>query len=217
MPRAGGVTRRFQPTNEGCVGPLSLADEMLDAAARGGEIAGRDGFAAVLVAARGGAPAAFETLHAMVAGPVHGFLRARGADDPEGLANEVLLRAFRGIDGFEGDATAFRSWVFAIARNALADQHRRRQRRPRLHLVAPDDMPHAPGAVHDHAAVLAEERVTELLADLTPDQREVLLLRVVADLPVREVARVMERTEGAVKLLQHRALEALRKKLSAQP
>lgn len=173
-------------------------------------------FAGVLEAARSGEADAFEDLHSRVAGPVHGFLRARGAEDPEGLANEVLLRAFRSIGDFEGGETQFRAWVFTIARNALVDQRRRWSRRPRLQVVDPDDLPEAV-VPQTEPVSFEDERIQELLAELTDDQREVVLLRVVAGLPVKEVAEMLGRSDGAVKLLQHRAIQSLRKKLAPPP
>ena len=66
-------------------------------------------------------------------------------------------------------------------------------------------------------AWLAHDQVRELLAVLSPDQREVVLLRIVADLPVEEVARILDKREGAIKALQHRALNALRRHIDRQP
>ena len=65
-------------------------------------------------------------------------------------------------------------------------------------------------------AVLAHEEVRGMLAVLSPDQRDVVLLRIVADLSVEEVARLTGKREGAVKALQHRALAALRRHLDAR-
>ena len=64
--------------------------------------------------------------------------------------------------------------------------------------------------------MLAHDEVRELLAVLSPDQRDVVLLRIVADLSVEEVARLLGKREGAVKALQHRALAALRRHLDAR-
>jgi RNA polymerase sigma-70 factor (ECF subfamily) len=69
----------------------------------------------------------------------------------------------------------------------------------------------------DVLAWLAHDRVRDLLAVLSRDQREVLLLRIVADLPVEEVARILDKREGAIKALQHRALNALRRHIDRHP
>lgn len=173
-------------------------------------------FDEILRAAQGGDGSAFEELFARVARPLVVFAHARGAEDPEGLANEVLLRAFRGIARFSGTEAQFRAWVFAIARNALADERRRQRRRPETTATPPSEMAdHA--APDDPVPLVVDERVRELLAHLSPDQRDVLLLRVVADLSVADTAAAMGRSEGAVRLLQHRALTRLRRLLARGP
>src|SRR5690554_1823724 len=99
-------------------------------------------FAHRLALARAGDPRGFDALVGWLERPLVGFLRARGSDDGEALANEVLVRAFTRIDTFSGNAVQFRAWVFRIARNArsyrrdalgpTADRcDRRRPRRPR--------------------------------------------------------------------------------------
>lgn len=167
-------------------------------------------FADRLLRARRGDPRGFDDLVRWLEGPLLGFLTARGADDPDGTANEVLVRAFRRIDGFEGGRVAFRAWIFRIARNALVDEHRRRSSRPPTVPMAPDALPDAPTLDSRLDHVGERERVEVMLACLTGEQREVLLLRVVAGLSVDETAEVLGRRAGAVRMLQHRALVRLR-------
>jgi RNA polymerase sigma factor (sigma-70 family) len=152
---------------------------------------------------------------------VLGYLRGRGAPDPEDLAGEVFAQMVRDLPSFEGDRRAFRAWTLTIARNRLFDRRRRDARRP--------DAPHPdPGAaladspataggdvIEDAHARLALERVTRALATLSPDQRDVLLLRIVGDLSLDEVARVVGKRRGAVKQLQRRGLAAIREQLGA--
>jgi RNA polymerase sigma-70 factor (ECF subfamily) len=138
---------------------------------------------------------------------VLGYLRAQRASDPEDVLGEVFLQVARDLGRFHGDAAALRRWVFAIAHNRLQDARRREGRRP----------PVATGAVPDRPAPAAPDRLdpglVEALWTLTPEQREVLVLRFVADLPLDDVARITHRRTGAVKALQHRALEALARAL----
>lgn len=180
-----------------------------------GELAD-DAFAVLLHEARTGDPEAFDDLVRWLEGPLVGFLRARGADDPDGTANEVLVRVFGGIARFEGGAAQFRAWVFTIARNALVDERRRHARRPDAVPTVPDEIPDR--STDDAAERLGErERVDALLAGLTDEQREVLLLRIVAGLSVDETAEAVGRRAGAVRALQHRALGRLRTTLSRRP
>ena len=172
---------------------------------------GEDSFDAVLDAARANAPWAFERLYTELAPAVAGYLRMHGAADAEGLTNEVMLGVFRGLARFEGDREAFRSWVFTIAHHRLIDERRRRSRRPQT-AELDDHHRELPGGDVEREAFdgIASERVRELVAQLTDDQRAVVLLRVVGDLSVEQVARVLGKREGAVKMLQRRGLAALR-------
>src|SRR5205085_1051217 len=141
------------------------------------------------------------------------YLRARQVSDPDGLANEVFLRAFRSIHTVRGDSDRFRSWLFGIAHNAAVDDARRRRRRVR---ETPLDPSHgtAGGDVEFDAGVeLERERVQAMLDGLAPDQRDVLLLRVVGDLSVSEIAAVLDKSYEAVKALQRRGLAALRRSI----
>lgn len=172
---------------------------------------GEEVFDTVLDAARADAPWAFERIYTELAPPVAGYLRMHGAADPEGLTNEVMLRVFRGLTGFEGDVAGFRSWVFTIAHHRLVDERRRRSARPQTTELLDDHRQTTGGDVEREALDdLTSDRVRELLDELTDEQRDVVLLRVVADLPVEQVAQVLGKREGAVKMLQRRALAALR-------
>jgi RNA polymerase sigma factor (sigma-70 family) len=169
-----------------------------------------------LARARAGDPRGFDTLFRNTGAAVAGCLRARNVGDPDGLANEVFLKVFRKIDSFKGNGARFRTWLFTVARNAAIDDARARRRRP-----APAPLEHAPellgGDVEDDViARLADERVRAMLECLSPDQRDVLLLRVVADLSLDDTAAVVDKTVEAVKALQRRGLAALRRALSAE-
>ena len=171
-------------------------------------------FPAVLAAARAGEPWACTRLYEDLKRPVLTYVRLRGARDPDDVTSEVFLGVFRGLAAFSGDAAGFRAWVFTIARRRVVDDRRARGRRPRevpLHDTAVDPVG---GDVEDDALRwLGDDRVAAMLTALTPSQREVVLLRVVADLPLDHVASVTGRSVGAVKVTQHRALRALRRSL----
>jgi RNA polymerase sigma factor (sigma-70 family) len=178
---------------------------------------GAEAFADVLAAARANAPWAFERLYHDLAPAVTGYLRLRGAREPEDLTNEVLLGVFQGLDRFEGDAAGFRSWVFTIAHRRVIDERRRRGARPETAGELPDHLAPPGGDVEQEAlAGLADGEVARLLAELTEDQRDVLLLRVLADLSVAEVAHITGKEPGAVKMLQRRGLAALRRLLERE-
>ena len=134
---------------------------------------------------------------------VLGYLRAQRAPEPEDVLGEVFLQVARDIHRFKGGDAELRRWVFAIAHNRLLDLRRRQGRRPEV--VTPE-VPEQ--AVTADADALDPELV-EALGRLTPEQREVIVLRFVADLPLEDVAKITGRKVGAVKAMQHRALDQI--------
>lgn len=165
-----------------------------------------------LAAARRGEAVGFDALYNALGGAVTGFAVSRGATDPEGITNEVFIDVFRRLDTFSGDYVGFRSWVFTIARNRLIDAHRRDQRSP----VPTDEMQvdiATPSAEHVAFEHLGDARVGELMSVLTSDQRDVIVLRIVSDLPLADVAAVVGKPVTAVKRLQARALRRLQQEI----
>ena len=178
-----------------------------------------DGFACMLAGARAGSPAESRALYESLAGRVCGYLRVRGAPDPEDLTSEVFLRVFNHLDAFHGDAHGFAAWVFTIARHALIDERIRETRRPST-VELTESTPTTISSEHpetDAMEGVARDDLLALLDRLTPDQRDVLALRIVADLPIREVASILHKSPGTVKALQHRGVAALRRLLEGQP
>jgi len=174
------------------------------------------GFDDVLAAAQANAPWAFRRLFEDLSPTVVGYLRLRGARDPEDVTSEAFLSVFRSLESFSGDETSFRSWVFTIVHRRLTDERRRVGRQ-----VQTDDIQglevNVGGDVEQEAlGRLGSDWVHEVLGDLSADQRDVLLLRVVADLPVDEVAEILGKRAGAVRALQHRGLERLRRQLGTR-
>jgi RNA polymerase sigma factor (sigma-70 family) len=164
--------------------------------------------------ARQGSIKAFDDIYRSLAGQVASYLRWHRATDPDGLTNDVFAQVHRNLPRFEGDEHGFRSWVFTIAHHRMIDDRRRANRQPQLQDELAVDEHMGLGDVEDDAfAVLAHDRVRDLLTVLSPDQRDVVLLRIIADLSVEEVARMLDKREGAIKALQHRALATLRRHL----
>jgi RNA polymerase sigma-70 factor (ECF subfamily) len=136
---------------------------------------------------------------------VYGFVARRAADrgEAEDLTAEVFHHALAHLDGFEWRGAPFAAWLLQIARNALADRWRRAARE-RGESPLEREEPGVDAGV-DRRAMLAE-----LVNRLPGDQQRVIALRFVEQKSVREIARELSRTEGAVKQLQFRALERLR-------
>ncbi|HEV7523481.1 MAG TPA: sigma-70 family RNA polymerase sigma factor [Acidimicrobiia bacterium] len=180
-----------------------------------------EGFDALLADVQAGRPSAWDRCFRGLAPAVAGYLRAQGAREVDDLTSEVFLAVFRNIATFSGTEANFRSWVFVIAHRRLQDERRRRFRRPagdsfdessieRLGRMA-SAANTARGADDEALRSIGTQRVTELCARLVPDQREVLILRIIGDLTVDQVAEVLGKSPGAVKQLQRRGFEAVRR------
>lgn len=138
------------------------------------------------------------------------FLRVVGCDDPDDVASETWLQVVRDLHRFSGGEDEFRRWLFTIGRHRAIDAARARSRRPvspvavGLDLIADDQ--------------LVDEQVLEglsvrgavaLLAGLSPDQAEAVALRVIAGLETPQVAKILGKSAGAVRVALHRGLKAL--------
>jgi RNA polymerase sigma factor (sigma-70 family) len=174
-------------------------------------------FPEVLEAARLGAEWAWRILHRELAPGVMGYLGSRGATDPEDTAGEVFLQLFRALPRFEGGEAELRAFAYTIAHHRVVDERRSRRRREE---PAPNELLDEAGPPGDtEAEALANLRTAEirgLIEGLSPDQRAVLLLRIVGGLNAEEVAGIVGKSAWAVRALQRRGLLALRRKISRE-
>ncbi len=139
------------------------------------------------------------------------YLRHRVPAAAEDVASETWLAAARALPAMDGGVDEFRAWLFSVARNKVADHYRGAARRPpadpwAVDMDVADPIDHADAVADD---LDAQGAVRELVRLLSPDQAEVVMLRVVADLSVEEVARIMGRSPASVRVLQHRALKRM--------
>jgi len=172
-------------------------------------------FRALLDAAREGDESAWSALYRNHAPQVLGFLRANRCPEPEDTLSEVFLQAARDLHRFEGDERAFRAWTFTIANHRLIDARRRSARRPVEPVAEPPEPADVPldDASQQALARIGRDEVHRVLELVSPDQRAVLLLRVLGDLTIDEVAEAIGKRPGAVKALQRRGLAAIRREL----
>jgi RNA polymerase sigma-70 factor (ECF subfamily) len=174
-------------------------------------------FGVVIDAAREGASWAFESIFRSLSPLVRGYLQVQGAAEPEDLTSDVFVAVLRNVHRFDGDEHGFRSWVLTIAHRRLLDERRRAGRRPQ-----PEQLAAEPGVLSPHdvestvESSLGAERVLGLCERLSPDQRDVVVLRLLAQLPIDEVAEVVGKTPGAVKALQHRGVRAIARMLERE-
>ena len=156
--------------------------------------------------------AAFATLYRRYLDRVYGYTFYQLGDhhDAEDATERIFLAALRAIPAFRDQGSTFRAWLFRIAHNTIANAHRTRARRP----VEPlPDWFERPSPDADPARVVAmadELREVRLAIERMPeDRRQVILLRFVDELSTAEIAEVLDRTPGAVRVLLHRSLRDL--------
>jgi RNA polymerase sigma-70 factor (ECF subfamily) len=169
----------------------------------------------LVAAAQAGDAFSLREIYFELAGSVCGYLRAKGLTDPEGVTSDVFLAVLPKLSTVTGGAAGLRKFVLSVAHARMVDAHRAQARQPDLVEYEPE----LDSRSVDAADLIAEEelgteRVLEILSMLPDDQREVLTLRVVADLSLEQVASVAGKSVGAVKQLQRRALLSIRDALA---
>jgi RNA polymerase sigma-70 factor (ECF subfamily) len=181
-------------------------------------------FADVLAGARQADQKAWEQVYRDLAGPLAGFFRSRGMWDADDLVGETFLHVARSLNTFSGDESQFRAWVFTIAHRRAVDAVRQAVRRPAVTL-APKDLITLVDALdgpQDQLDAVVEQldntgTLQALLAALTPEQAEVLVLRFGADLDATTVGVMTGRSTNAVAAITARALTRLRELLTPDP
>jgi RNA polymerase sigma-70 factor (ECF subfamily) len=178
-----------------------------------------EGFDAILEAARAGADWAVAAIYRDLNPAVLRYLRVQDAREAEDIASETWMDVARGLGRFAGDERDLRRWVFTIARRRLIDARRREGRRAdRWVTIGFPEPERSGGNVESEAleAISTERALTLLLAALPRDQAEIVLLRVIAGLDTGEVARIVGKRPGTVRVLQHRALARLAARLAEE-
>jgi RNA polymerase sigma-70 factor (ECF subfamily) len=135
--------------------------------------------------------------------------------DAEDLTGEVFLKAWRSLPKYSERGVPFLAFLFRIARNTLVDHYRQNNR---LEQKAPEDMDEytmegISETVELVGSHIEHQQILRLLQKLRADYQSVLTLRFISELSPEETARVMNRSVGAIRVLQHRALAALREEM----
>jgi RNA polymerase sigma-70 factor (ECF subfamily) len=165
-------------------------------------------------AAQRGDVAAFGQVYERYFDKVYSYLsfKVGNPTEAEDLAGQVFLKAMESLRGYKWTGVPFQAWLFRIAHNLMVDNLRRRSKRTSepLDEALPDRRPHA-DPEERLAEKLTRQGLIEAVERLTELQRQVIHLKFAAGLSNAEVAQIMGKTEGAVKALQHAALQALQR------
>ena len=170
-------------------------------------------------AAINGDPDAFGELYELYAAAVFRFLYAHMGNrlDAEDLTEDVFMRVWRSLPAYREQGIPFQAYLFRVARHAMIDTYRKsgqnRQTVSTEDVLLPD---HQPGPAEQVGASLEQQQMRETMSHLNEDYRTVLILRFFMDFSTEETAGAMGRSPGAVRVLQHRALLALRSLLDGK-
>ena len=146
----------------------------------------------------------------------YAFMQMGDAQAAEDLASDVMLKMIESMHKYTFRGLPFGAWVFRIARNRLIDLHRRRRRRGEVDLSGTLSSALASPQVLAERA-LERGQIQVALKHLTDEQRQVIVLKFIQGFDNRSIGKIMGRSEGAIKSLQHRALGALRRLLYQEP
>ena len=135
--------------------------------------------------------------------------------DAEDLTTQTFLKMLESIGKFRWQSAPFSAWLFRIAHNLAMDHFRARRR-----WQPEEDVPEPPGSEEPSAELeamqsIGRQSMLELIDRLSPEQQQVLTLKFVFNFPNADVAKILDKTEGAIKSLQHRALASLQKQIQA--
>jgi RNA polymerase sigma-70 factor, ECF subfamily len=168
--------------------------------------------------AQQGDRAALEELYLIHFDRIYSYLHVSVGNrhDAEDLTTQTFLRMLESIGRFRWQAAPFSAWLFRIAHNLAMDHFRARRR-----WQPEEEVPEPPGSEEPSAELeamqsLGRQSMLELIEKLSPEQQQVLTLKFVFNLPNAEVAAILDKTEGAIKSLQHRALVSLQKQIDRQ-
>jgi RNA polymerase sigma-70 factor (ECF subfamily) len=165
-------------------------------------------------------PQAFDGLYLLYADRVYRFLAVRlgNAEAAEEMTAQVFLRLIEKIDRYQlapkDNAAIFTAWLYRLAYNKMVDILRRQKHHRQVSIQVAEVMPQGQLMSEVVEERIEFEQVMEKLQLLNEPQRQVILLRFVEGLSIAETAQIMEKSEGAIKALQHRSLESLRRYLA---
>jgi RNA polymerase sigma-70 factor (ECF subfamily) len=142
------------------------------------------------------------------------FIKVGQREEAEDLTHRVFLNAWQNISSYRDLGFPFSSWLYHIARNQIIDHYRTNRPAVPLDEVSPDLLTTPEDSVVQIEVRLELDRVRLAIRMLKPDHQDVIIMRFVEELSIKEVAVAIGKSEGAVKLIQHRALRELRRRLT---
>lgn len=141
------------------------------------------------------------------------YLKTGTREDAEDLSHQVFMHAWKHIKGYVHRGHPFSSWLYRIARNAVIDFYRTRKEPLRMEDLDPETIGGPLNVEQATEDAMLFRQIRQALAELPNHYQDVLLLRFVDELSIKETSLALGKSEGAVKLIQHRAIRALQKQV----
>jgi RNA polymerase sigma-70 factor (ECF subfamily) len=193
-----------------------VSDDATEASAKRGP--SREELRALVERAQAGERDALEELYLIHFDRIYSYLHVSVGNrhDAEDLTTQTFLKMLEKIGSFKWQSAPFSAWLFRIAHNLAMDHFRSRRRWQPEEEVPEPPGEEEPSAELEAMQVIGRESMLKLIDRLSPEQQQVLTLKFVFNLPNAEVAAILDKTEGAIKSLQHRALVSLQKQIAGQ-
>lgn len=159
-------------------------------------------------------PEALEQIHDMYYVPIYRYVafRVNEQQTAEDLTSEVFTRLLKALRERTAPQKTLRGWLFSVASRVVKDHYRKKYRRQQTNLD--ESLPSlSPGPDQQVELMLTNESLRHAITELTEEQQEVIALRFGYEMSVRDVAQTVGKSEGAIKMLQARAIAALSRKL----
>lgn len=139
------------------------------------------------------------------------FLKVSNKEEAEDLSQQVFMKAWEAMVRFEDEGLPFASWLYRIARNLVIDFYRTRKSVVSLEENILDELMSDQEDIEESVIrSQSQERIMEALKQLSDEQKDVIILRFVDDLSYREIARITQKNQAALRILHHRALKKLK-------
>lgn len=169
----------------------------------------------LVIEAKGGKTEAFGRLYDYYLPKIYRFilLKVGHREEAEDLSHQVFLKAWQNISGYSEKGFPFSSWLYRIARNSIIDSYRRSK--PSVNIdeaIGMEELVSRPdvGKIDDKKTI---SEIMKFLQDLKGDEKDVVIMRFIEELSIKEIAESIRKSEGAVKVIQHRAIKKLKKML----
>ncbi len=162
--------------------------------------------------ARKGNKEAFGALYDHYLPQIYRFIlfKVSRKDEAEDLTHEVFLNAWQNMPGYRMKGFPFSSWLYQIARNAVIDSYRTAKQHVQIEMVDENNLQPIPSSQEEVNMILEMEKVRKCIGQLRPDYQDLVIMRFIEEMPTDEIASALNKSEGAVRLMQHRAMKDLK-------